>query len=551
MGAAGGHERSEAAIEREKLGSPNAVRSAAVSLPRAKSAERTKVLRDAALSLGFSNLILSHNVSALLASANLYILRDSQPDLLIGWLIVLAAFTAITYAVLRFGRRAHALGWPVQGAVGLLSLCAAVNFGRSIGLGGKPLILAVGCVVAVLAVCLWRWRDISKLGALMARVYRFSAVYAVLCIGSACVAIAKPYYPPSFDLANVPDHRAPIVWVVFDELDQGWLFDHRPAGIQLPEFDALRRGSVSFSNAVRPGPETMLSLPALLGGRSVMNAYPLTASKLYVHYAGSKPTTWLGADTVFQGMKRFGRDSSIVGFYHNYGAVFRGYASHIHTEGLVAHSILGSVEYQLLMLIPGDLRTSAEEAIGPSDLWNRASVDEGKIRLERQLADTRHAIEDWRTGFVFLHICLPHAPWISGRFDLTHEGYLDNMKLTDEFLRQIRLSLQRRGVWNDATLLVTADHNFRQVLFGRALNKKVPLLIKLPGESAGLACASKVRAVDERWLIEGVAAGAIKSPAQAVSFMERRAAMPAQDGVPTGHGQRSSSVSAESTSLPR
>ena len=73
----------------------------------------------------------------------------------------------------------------------------------------------------------------------------------------------------TYDASEFRDHatapplgqkRAPrVLWVVLDEWDQRLTFVNRPAGLQLPELDRLRRESFHADNAAPPGPETLLS----------------------------------------------------------------------------------------------------------------------------------------------------------------------------------------------------------------------------------------------------------------------------------------------------
>jgi hypothetical protein len=483
---------------------------------------RNPVLRDVVSASGFSNLVMSHNLAVLLSRQSVYFTRDSQRDLLFGWLVMLLALTALTYSLLRLYRR-HP---KVRKALTLVAIPAGAfaiyAFGRSIGLtwslAAGP--VAIGTVLAPSRA--WRLQKMNRLPVVMAGLYELSAFYAVLCLGSAFWSIAHPYYTPNYDSNPPRDTHAPIVWVIFDELDQGWLFDHRPPGLNLPEFDALKQHSVSFSEAERPGPETLVSLPTLLSGRTVVDSKPSSESRLMIQYSGETPVPWGSSGSVFEGMSRLGRSSSLIGFYHNYGAIFAPGVSHIRSEPLVAYGLPAAIEYQFLMFLPGDTRTALEERLGDASLWNKAFVAQGKIRLANQLADTRKAIEDWHSGFIFLHICLPHAPWIDGHLDSSHRGYLGNLELTDQFLKQIRLALQEQGEWDSATLLVSADHNFRQSLMNTPLNHKVPLMIKLPFQKEALASATPVRAEDERWLVEAVANGAVKAPQSAIDFMVHR-----------------------------
>src|SRR5258708_4415720 len=66
--------------------------------------------------------------------------------------------------------------------------------------------------------------------------------------------------------------RPRVVWVIFDELDEGAAFTHRPASVSLPELDRFRRESFVTTAAYAPGSSTMQSIPALLNGREVTAA---------------------------------------------------------------------------------------------------------------------------------------------------------------------------------------------------------------------------------------------------------------------------------------
>ena len=59
-----------------------------------------------------------------------------------------------------------------------------------------------------------------------------------------------------------------ILWLIFDEMDFSLSFIQRPATLELPEFDRLRKESIFAINAYPPGGDTVLSLPALINGQS-------------------------------------------------------------------------------------------------------------------------------------------------------------------------------------------------------------------------------------------------------------------------------------------
>src|SRR5262249_24445733 len=64
----------------------------------------------------------------------------------------------------------------------------------------------------------------------------------------------------------VPSLRR-VVWLVFEELDQRITFEARPAGLELPELDRLRRESLYADTARPPAAPGELTIPALITRR--------------------------------------------------------------------------------------------------------------------------------------------------------------------------------------------------------------------------------------------------------------------------------------------
>ena len=71
--------------------------------------------------------------------------------------------------------------------------------------------------------------------------------------------------------------------------------------------------------------------------------------------------------------------------------------------------------------------------------------------------------------FIFIHIPLPHAPWIyyNKNFDpikfnqFEQVGYYENMNLTDLYLGQIIRYLERKDIFDSSTIILASDHGWR------------------------------------------------------------------------------------------
>ena len=79
-------------------------------------------------------------------------------------------------------------------------------------------------------------------------------------------ALARP-------VAAVPG-AVRVVWVIFDELSQAIAFQNRPKGLELPNFDRLRKQSFYATAGEAPGRSTMVSMPALITGLPVLASQP-------------------------------------------------------------------------------------------------------------------------------------------------------------------------------------------------------------------------------------------------------------------------------------
>ena len=114
-------------------------------------------------------------------------------------------------------------------------------------------------------------------------------------------------------------------------------------------------------------------------------------------------------------------------------------------------------------------------------------------RLREVIENAADLAADSSYALVLLHLPLPHSPWIwdrrTNQFRVTilgDDGYLDNLALADRVLGRMRDEMTRRGIWDATTLIVTADHPWRVKLNqGRSTDRRIPLMIKLPGMKQG------------------------------------------------------------------
>jgi phosphoglycerol transferase MdoB-like AlkP superfamily enzyme len=145
-------------------------------------------------------------------------------------------------------------------------------------------------------------------------------------------------------------------------------------------------------------------------------------------------------------------------------------------------------------------------------------------------------IVDPRLSLVFVHWGIPHPPAIynAAQDDFSYSpenSYVDNLKLVDRTIRDIRLTLERAGMWDTSTILITSDHSFRVDTWDRILardsrtegtqSSEVPFLLKMKGQQNGLEYAPVLQTVITKDLVMNILKGEISQPEQVMAWLNR------------------------------
>lgn len=104
--------------------------------------------------------------------------------------------------------------------------------------------------------------------------------------------------------------------------------------------------------------------------------------------------------------------------------------------------------------------------------------------------EARNLAVDPVYGLVFIHFPIPHAPFRNakwGFWNITPKGYLGNLELADQAFGQLRKGMEEQGLWENTTILITSDHQWRKAnrFDGKKLDPRVPFIMKLAGEKTG------------------------------------------------------------------
>jgi uncharacterized membrane protein YhaH (DUF805 family) len=340
-------------------------------------------------------------------------------------------------------------------------------------------------------------------------------------------------------------HGQRVLWIIFDELDYRQAFEHRDPSVQLPELDRLRAESFSAQNAYPPNRITELSLPSLINGRLIKDVKPIGAGDLAIVYDKAKDQKrWSREPDVFTDARSLGRNVGIVAWYHPYCRILGATVTRCTWEdisllfgelrrdpalGLAIRDQLADVvntnwELRRLHLWPG-----------PEELERSEDIDDYRRLMPAVLRD----VADPSLDTVFLHLPVPHPVGIYDRAtgQLTvdrHNGYLDNLVLTDRTFGDIRKAMEQAGVWDSTTVIVSADHWWRSDFWrthsgwthrddaaAEVIDHRIPFIVKFAGQTTGAAYAPQWNTVLTRELIAEIEIGNVKDAASLATWLDR------------------------------
>ena len=319
----------------------------------------------------------------------------------------------------------------------------------------------------------------------------------------------------------------PVVFVVFDQFQLAALLD-RDGNIDrtaFPNFAALADDATWFRNATAVAGLTTYALPAVLTGmRPSEGLLPVAAehpANLFTLLGGrygmhvEEPLTDLCPETLCP-PERAAFGVWLAGVMRDLTVV---YLTIVLPDDLAAP--LPPVDQNWK-----DFAATAEsERFG--DRWRAARLDDRRVTIDRFIA----AIDaDTRPVLHFMHALLPHEPFLylptgqqftfqrhmiglrEGRWNedrwaaaLNHHRYLLQVGYVDTLLGRLVARLHEVGIYDDALIVVTADHGL-SLQPGQSIRQPtessfvdvaaVPLFVKRPAQRRGRVVDASVEVID-------------------------------------------------------
>jgi hypothetical protein len=467
-----------------------------------------------------------------------YHLPDFGRSMYLSALLLAALLTALVYALASLhGRTRSARLRTVLGLLLLAALLLPAEFFIRYGVGVElerwvvefPWLAGIVGVAGALAGGYLLLFRLPLLVRAVSVVVLLIAPLALLDYGRAALAAVTTPFQHELPAASIERKPAAqrVVWMIFDEFDQRLGFDARPARIDLKEFDALRAISVVSNEAYPPGPKTLISVPGLVGGTTYKDTDPVDRDTLLTWTAdGEEKVPWSERPSVFRDAIGRGHSVHIAGFDHPYCRVLAR-----QWTGCRSWS-WRTVHYTSDMDLLDALVVQA---------WSITPL----YRVRRSLAVhdemrpyLRGVAADRDVDLAFLHATVPHEPflydattgtytWTLPRLRFGPDGYIDNLAAADLYFGSLRDGMEQAGVWDGSVVIATSDHHWRRSRqYDGVLDKRVPLMIKMPGQTTGRVVPGRLETKVLRELILELLDGRIRTPDQLADWLQARTTAP-------------------------
>lgn len=459
------------------------------------------------------------------------------------WALVLniVALAAVCLAVARAVRASRRIVWRRIAAVGgIVVILIPLNLARITYAAagqwadaiGRPGLIAM--IAALIAAAFWWPRPTIRTmrGALLilSPLAAFTFLHVLAVLADVAVARVAPQVTPTPLTQPAPSLRR-VVWLVFDELDQRVAFEARPDGLALPELDRLRGEALHAVAARPPGGTTNVSMPALITGRAVVSAEPVSANDLALTFADGAVARWSKHPTVFSRARSRGYDTAVVGWHLPYPRVLG--------------ASLGFAEWRA-----SPAHENARDATFTGTLvsqWGTMAPPLNVRRVFRQrvaelLGPAVAVAADGRFALVLLHLPLPRPPGIydraSGRltawnFTGASGGYADNLALADRVLGEVRNRIDRAGL-GDRTWLVVTSAQARARASSSYDDYRVPFLVRSPTARRAVAVERELGTLVTHDLLLAILNAEVDTTEAAAAWLERRAPAPPKDYAEDG-----------------
>jgi len=494
---------------------------------------RRRIIKDIILAVSIANLCFLQLWTVMLFPS--FLTPSYTATELLGLMVAVVLLAGAFWILFAIGRTVKDDRlWRLVRWLPFAALIPPLNYLRRLFLFSPQDLLrrfgTIGCLVlaAVIGVtivwALWKWNQflLSVAENCLVGLIGFALVSSVAMVRGVYSRLAEPPATVHAGVRSAPAATpgSRVLWLVFDELDQRVAFVDRPAALRLRELDRFRAASFYATAAHSPADETDRSILAMMTGRLVSNVTPSGDSEMIADFGGNRQRERVGLQpNVFSDVQHLGLNAAVAGWGFPYCRVWGGSLAKCWWQPALAPATHPDRSL---------IRQTAESFVA---LMPWASRQEHLDKYLSILDAAKTMATDASLALVLVHWPVPHQPPIYDRqtarcrvrfFREERNGYLDNLVLADRTLGEMRKTMEAAGLWDQTTVIVTADHPWRTstVLDGKS-DERVPFLVKLAGQDRMFVYDRPFNTVLSRGLIAMLERSRVKDPEKLANWIDQ------------------------------
>jgi hypothetical protein len=264
---------------------------------------------------------------------------------------------------------------------------------------------------------------------------------------------------------------------------------------------------------------------------------------MVTYFDSPESVSWSSQSSVFSKARDLGVNSAIVGWYHPYCRIIGDQVVSCMSCNTGRSSLPVTSASQFLTAVRENVLAPELALLDTSDGDRRRWREELLQSYREILQASREAVLDRDIGLVLLHFPVPHPPGIFDRqtneFDTGGDAsYLDDLKLADNTLGDLRRTMEEAGLWENAVVVLSSDHWWRGDLWrhvrdSRAwswtaedeavfsdVDERIPFIVKLAGQHSSISYTREFNTVLTHDLLLALLNGSLSDTAGVVDWLD-------------------------------
>ena len=274
---------------------------------------------------------------------------------------------------------------------------------------------------------------------------------------------------------NYTNNNNKIIYLVFDELDQKFIDTGN-----YKSFNNLINQADYYINTMASGDSTITNMISITTGTKLKTELPL--DKKFYKFTNNdisfvvkeKRYNWSEYKNIFNTLDKKKYKVGVVGYAHRYCNIFYknlNMCFEINDETFTIKNIgiKKYLIYSLTNIIPANSKIGF---FANYSLMNFFLSDSPNLRI-KNVIKLKKIIKKliYDNDFIFIHLPLPHSPWIYkdgkitseniNQLDQSEKNYSNNMMFTDIFFGEIIKELKEKKIYDSSTIIISSDHSWR------------------------------------------------------------------------------------------